>query len=64
MLEHPLAVLDLAAAQPAGVGPVQARGMSFEPRVVPLEAGGRLGAGAARPQRETNDHEDDDTGMP
>jgi hypothetical protein len=63
MLEHPLAVFDLAPAEPAGVSAVQARRMSFEPHAFEGR-GAVLGPGASRTQGETNDHEDDDNRIP
>jgi hypothetical protein len=53
VLEHALAVRNLARAQAARVGAVQAGRMGFEAHVVLSPA-----AGERAGQRETDDHED------
>jgi hypothetical protein len=58
MLQHPLAVLDLASAEPAAVGAVQPGRMALETHAFQFGLGGM--PGARRTQRETNDHEDHD----
>jgi hypothetical protein len=52
VVQHALAMLDLATAEPAGVGPVQTRRVTFQ-SVFLLRT--------ARPQREGNDHDDHST---
>ena len=57
VLEHPLAMLDLATAEPSGIGPVQPRWMAFQAHFgKPVGAG----LGTSGTQHEANDHEDDD----
>jgi hypothetical protein len=63
MLEHPLAVLDLAPAEAPGIGTVQPRRMAFEAHAVETFVAG-VALRTYRAQRETNDHEDHDSGMP
>ena len=60
MLEHPLAVLDLAPAEPAAVGAIQTGRMAFETHAFQFRLD--VASGARQTQRKTNDHEDDDIG--
>jgi hypothetical protein len=56
VLEHPLAVLDLAAAEPPGVGAIQPGGMAFESHFLQFS---RIAVRTSLAQHEANDHEDD-----
>ena len=62
VLEHAFTVLDLAPAQAPRVGAVQPGGMALEPH--PFEGLAAMLPPAGPGQRETDDHEDDDTGTP
>jgi hypothetical protein len=59
MLQHALAVLNLAPAQPTRIGTIQPGRMALETHLVePRQA--RLICRGAATQCETDDHEDDD----